>query len=130
MSGLCQSNNAVISANVRRITADRRWCLWAVFGCWPRSRHEVTHERVEPELWRLYLDFMRKNAGILLHNEVDVAQGDILDLTLSREQGDKGRCHLLVQRLDCGLVLNQIQLLQDDLNMHKPGLLFALRCAY
>ncbi len=74
---------------------------------------------MEQELCRSYLDFMGKNAGILLHNEVDVAQCHILDLTLSREQGDKGRSHLLVQRLHCGLVLNQIQLLQDDLNKHK-----------
>ena len=62
---------------------------------------------------------MGKNAGILLHNEVDVAQCHILDFALSREQGDKGRCHLFVQRLHCGLVLKQIQLLQDDLNKHK-----------
>ncbi len=63
---------------------------------------------------------MGKNAWVLLHNEVDVSQCHVLDLTLSREQGDKRRCHLLVQRLHCGLVLNQIQLLQDDLNKHKP----------
>jgi len=94
--------------------------------CWIAAQdqgHDLTQEHVEQELSCLcqpYLDFMGKNAWILLDNEVDVAQGHILDLTLSREKGDKGWCHLLVQRLHCGLVLNQIQLLQDDLNKHKP----------
>ena len=98
----------------------------------PIEGHDRPQERVKQELCclcRQYLDFMGKNAWVLLHNEVDVAQCHILDLTLSREQGDKGRCHLLVQRLHCGLVLNQIQLLQDDLNKHKPGLCLALGCS-
>ena len=58
---------------------------------------------------------MRKDARILLHNQVDVAQGNILNLALSRQKGDKWGRHLLVQGLDCCLVLNQVQLLQDDL---------------
>ncbi len=108
--------------------------LWAVWDCWPKARHDLAQERVKQEkqelccLCRLYLDFMGKNAWILLDDEVDVAQSHILDLTLSREQGDKGRCHLLVQCLHGGLVLNQIQLLQDDLNKHKQELLLAPGC--
>ncbi len=89
--------------------------------CWTAAQnqgHDV--EQVLCCLCQPYLDFMGKNAWVLLHNEVDVAQCHILDLTLSREQGDKGRCHLLVKCLHCGLVLNQIQLLEDDLNKHKP----------
>ena len=51
---------------------------------------------------------MSQNARVLLHDQVDVAQRHILDLALSRQEGHQGGRHLLVQRLDCGLILNEI----------------------
>lgn len=62
---------------------------------------------------------MGKDAWIFLHNQVDVAQSHILDFALSRQQSHQGRRHLLVQCLHCGLILNEIQLLQNDLNKDK-----------
>lgn len=62
---------------------------------------------------------MGKNAWVFLHNQIDVAQCNILDLALSREQRHKRRRHLLMQCLYCGLVLNQIQLLQNDLETQQ-----------
>ncbi len=76
---------------------------------------EQQHTQMKTQEGKACLDFMGKDAWVLLYNQIDVAECNILDLALSRQQSHKRRRHLLVQRLDCGLILNQIKLLQNDL---------------
>ena len=54
--------------------------------CHQHSQTDTTQNNATDVLWR-HLP--------LLHNEVDVPQGDILDLCLGREQRDEGRSQLL-----------------------------------
>ena len=50
----------------------------------------------------------------LLHDQVDVPQGDVLDLGLGVQEGDEGRGELPVHRAD-DLGVAHVEIAQDDL---------------
>ena len=58
---------------------------------------------------------MRQDGGVLLHDEVDVAQRHILDLGLRGQQGHQRGRHLLEERLLQGFIVDAVQLLEDEL---------------